>query len=95
MLTTGHLVRGYDGQLTPAAGVIETEVALSSLGDTKGAVPQRLLAAQLHSDDVILGLPWLSATGAVIDFAARSVALDHDGSRRTISLAQPDSRYRT
>lgn len=87
MLTTGHFVRGYDGQLTPAAGVIETVVTLSSLGDAKGAVPQQLLAAQLHSDDVILGLPWLSATGAVIDFAARSVALDHDGSRRTISLA--------
>jgi hypothetical protein len=87
MLTTKHLVRGYDGQLTPAAGVIEAPVTLSLLGDSKGAVSQQLLAAQLHSDDVILGLPWLSATGAVIDFAARSVTLDHEAVRRTISLA--------
>ena len=88
MLTTGHLVRGYDGQLTPAAGVIEAQVAISALGEAKDGTPQRLLAAQLHSDDVILGLPWLTATGAIIDFAARSVALDHSGERHTISLAQ-------
>ena len=88
MLTTEHLVRGYDGQLTPAAGVIEAPVSISALGVVKGAAPQRLLAARLHSDDVILGLPWLAATGAIIDFATRSVALDHDGGRRTISLAQ-------
>jgi hypothetical protein len=90
MLPSGHFVRGYDGQLTPAAGILETPVILSLLGagGTTGAVASRqLLAAQLHSDDVILGLPWLSATGAVIDFAARSVTLDHAGSRRTISLA--------
>jgi hypothetical protein len=88
MLATEHRVRGYDGQLTPAAGVVEAAVTLSSLGEAKGAAPLRLLATQLHSDDVILGLPWLTASGAVIDFAARSVALDHDGGRRTISLAQ-------
>jgi len=73
MLATGHLVRGYDGNVTPAAGVIEAAVSLSLLGETKSAPPQQLLVAQLHSDDVILGLPWLAATGAVIDFAARSV----------------------
>ena len=87
MLATEHRVRGYDGQLTPAAGVFAAAVTLSALGEAKGAAPQQLLAAQLHSDDVILGLPWLAATGAVIDFAARSVALDHAGGRRTISLA--------
>jgi hypothetical protein len=87
MLTTGHLVRGYDGQVTPAAGIIEAAVSLSLLGEAKGAPPQQLLVAQLHSDDVILGLPWLAATGAVIDFAARSVSLVHGGSRSTISLA--------
>ena len=87
MLATGHLVRGYDGQLTPAAGVVEAAVTLASLGEAKGAATQRLLAAQLHSDDVILGLPWLTATGAVVDFGERSVTLDHAGSRRTISLA--------
>ena len=90
MLATEHRVRGYDGQLTPAAGVIAAPVILSALGNADEAVqaiPLRLLAAQLHSDDVILGLPWLTATGAIIDFAARSVALDHAGSRRTISLA--------
>ena len=88
MLTTQHRVRGYDGQLTPAAGVLETPVTLTSLGAAKDAAPLRLLAAQLHSDDVILGLPWLAATGAIIDFAARSVSLDHAGTRRSISLAQ-------
>jgi len=87
MLATEHRVRGYDGQLTPAAGVLAAAVTLSSLGEERGAVPQQLLVAQLHSDDVILGLPWLVATGAVIDFAARSVALDHAGGRHTISLA--------
>lgn len=88
MLTTEHLVRGYDGTLTPAAGVLEAPVILSLLGGAPSATsPQRLLAAQLHSDDVILGLPWLAATGAVVDFAARTVELDHVGSRRTISVA--------
>ena len=87
MLATEHLVRGYDGQLTPAAGVIEAPVALSLLDGAASGAPQRLLVAQLHSDDVILGLPWLAATGAVIDFAARSVSLDHGGGRCTISLA--------
>ena len=88
MVATGHLVRGYDGQLTPAAGEVQAAVALSSLGrDTTNTTPQRLLAAQLHSDDVILGLPWLSATGAVVDFGARTVTLDHAGGRRTLSLA--------
>lgn len=87
MLATGHLVRGYDGQLTPAAGVLAAPVMLSALGLAAGAEAQQLLAAQLHSDDVILGLPWLTATGAVIDFAARTVALDHAGGRRTLSLA--------
>ena len=92
MLTTQHRVRGYDGQLTPAAGVLEAPVTLTSLGAAKDAPPLWLLAAQLHSDDVILGLPWLAATGAVVDFAARSVALDHTGARRTISLAALASR---
>ena len=87
MLATEHLVRGYDGQLTPAAGVIEAPVTLSLLDGAASGTPQRLLVAQLHSDDVILGLPWLASTGAVIDFAARSVSLDHGGGRRTISLA--------
>ena len=88
MLTTKHRVRGYDGQLTPAAGVLAAPVALTALDAVKDAAPLQLLAAQLHSDDVILGLPWLTVTGAVIDFAARSVALDHAGTRLTISLAQ-------
>ena len=87
VLATEHRVRGYDGQLTPAAGVFAAPVTLSSLGEEPGAPPLQMLVAQLHSDDVILGLPWLVATGAVIDFAARSVALDHAGSRRTVSLA--------
>lgn len=87
LLPSQHHVRGYDGQLTPAAGVIAAPVTLSALGHTaKDAPALHLLAAQLHSDDIILGLPWLTATGAVIDFGARSVALDHDGGRRTISL---------
>ena len=88
MLATQHRVRGYDGQLTPASGVLEAPVTIASLGTSGDAAPLRLLAAQLHSDDVILGLPWLAATGAVIDFAARSVTLDHAGARRTIPLAQ-------
>ena len=87
MLATEHLVRGYDGQLTPAAGVIEAPVALSLLDGAASGAPQRLLVAQLHSDDVILGLPWLASTGAIVDFAARSVSLDHGDGRRTISLA--------
>jgi len=62
-------------------------VIISLLGDAPdAAAPQQLLAAQLHSDDIILGLPWLTATGAIVDFAARSVALNHVGERRTISL---------
>ena len=94
MLATEHLVRGYDGQLTPAAGVIEAPVALSLL-DGVASAPQRLLVAQLHSDDVILGLPWLAATGAIIDFAARSVSLDHGGNRRTISLSLAPSQAKS
>ena len=92
MLATEHLVRGYDGQLTPAAGVIEASVALSLLDGAADGPSLRLLVAQLHSDDVILGLPWLAATGAVIDFAARSVSLDHGGGRCTISLAVAPSQ---
>ena len=58
-----------------ADSVLAAPVTLTSLGAAQDATPLQLLAAQLHSDDVILGLPWLSATGAVIDFAARSVGV--------------------
>jgi hypothetical protein len=85
---TQHRVRGYDGQLTPAAGVVAARVTLTSLDKSEDAAPLQLLAAQLHSDDVILGLPWLATTGAVIDFAARTVTLDHCGAQRTISLTR-------
>ncbi|MDR3447338.1 retroviral-like aspartic protease family protein, partial [Dyella sp.] len=87
LLPSQHHVRGYDGQLTPAAGVIAAPVTLAALGGTAKEAPVlQLLAAQLHSDDAILGLPWLTATGAVIDVGARSVALNHGGGRHTISL---------
>ena len=87
-------MRGYDGQLTPAAGVVEATVTLSALGEPKTTplLPRQLLAAQLHSDDVILGLPWLEATGAIVDFATHSVVLDHDGSRPTVSVATTSSQ---
>jgi hypothetical protein len=97
MLPTKHRVRGYDGQLTPADGVLTAPVTLSALGTTgtASAASQQLLAAKLHSDDIILGLPWLTATNAIIDFAARSVALDHGGGRRTISLSVVSQPVRT
>jgi hypothetical protein len=82
---TQHRVRGYDGQLTPASGVLEAAVDLKGAGSAGGA--RQLLVAQLHSDDVILGLPWLASTRAKIDFEQPTVDVrGDDGVRRILAL---------
>jgi len=87
LTATDRRVRGYDGQVTPAAGVLPTLLNLSGLPGVP--LPERqLLVTQLHSDDIILGLPWLADTHALIDFAARSLTVEIAGGKHELPLAE-------
>jgi len=74
LLPTTRRVRGYDGQVAAASGTLVAPLLLSCptlpngvLADT---TPRRaFLVAQIHSDDVILGMPWLAELDADIDFS--------------------------
>jgi hypothetical protein len=80
--TTDRRVRGYDGQITPAVGMLQASLSIHCPMHADGALDtdsRQLLVTQLHSDDVILGLPWLTSSNTVIDFATRSVAVGDNG----------------
>jgi len=80
LLPTTRRVRGYDGQVAAASGTLVAPLLLSCptlpngvLADT---TPRRaFLVAQIHSDDVILGMPWLAELDADIDFSGQRVCI--------------------
>jgi hypothetical protein len=80
VLKTTRRVRGYDGQVTAAGGTLVAPLLLSCPQLLDGALADSVtrrsfVVAQLHSDDVILGMPWLSELDAQVDFKAQRVRI--------------------
>ena len=80
VLKTTRRVRGYDGQVTAAGGTLVAPLLLSCPQLLGGALADSVtrrsfVVAQLHSDDVILGMPWLSDLDAQVDFKAQRVRI--------------------
>ena len=78
LLPTSRRVRGYDGKVTTASGTLVAPLMLSCPkmpdGVLADSTPRRaFLVAQLHSDDVILGMPWLTEMDVDIDFKKQRV----------------------
>ena len=84
LIPTTRRVRGYDGQVAAASGTLVAPLLLDcpSLagGNLPDSTPRRaFVVAQLHTDDVILGMPWLAELNVDIDFAAQRVRISQTG----------------
>jgi hypothetical protein len=78
LLPSTRRVRGYDGQVAAAGGVFVAPLLLSCPEMPDGVIVdttsrRAFLVAQLHSDDVILGMPWLAELDADIDFNQQTI----------------------
>ena len=83
--STDRKVRGYDGQTTPAGGTLSTALELDCPTHASGRLQdcdgrkREFLVTTLHSEDVILGLPWLAQVDPDISFAKRSIHIRSGG----------------
>ena len=80
LLPTTRRVRGYDGQVNRAGGTLVVPLTLNCPAMPEGVLvdttPRRaFVVAQLHSDDVILGMPWLAELDVKIDFNQQRVCI--------------------
>jgi len=80
LLPTTRRVRGYDGQVAAASGTLVASLMLNCPAIQDGSLvditPRRaFVVAQLHSDDVILGMPWLAEIDPDIDFNKQRVSI--------------------
>ena len=78
LLPTTRRVRGYDGQVVAAGGTLVSSLMLNCPHMPDGVLvditPRRAFTvAQLHSDDVVLGMPWLAELDVDIDFNQQRV----------------------
>lgn len=78
LLPTTRRVRGYDGQVVAAGGTLVSPLLLHCPQTEDGVLaditPRRAFTvAQLHSDDVVLGMPWLAELDVDIDFHQQRV----------------------
>ena len=94
LLESDRKVRGYDGQTRPVAGVLQAALELVCLSREsrqqtvrdQPTVERKFLVADLHNEDVILGLPWLAHMNANLDFVQRRVEVELDGERYALPL---------
>jgi hypothetical protein len=91
LLPTTSRVRGYDGQVAPTNGTLVAPLGLSCPSVPEGVLldttPRRaFLVAQLHSDDVILGMPWLAELNADIDFKKQRVYVPLASTKESVEL---------
>jgi hypothetical protein len=80
LLPTTRRVRGYDGQVNRASGTLVAPLTLDCPVMPEGVLvdvtPRRaFLVAQLHSDDVILGMPWLAELDVQLAFTQQRVCI--------------------
>ena len=80
LLPSTRRVRGYDGTVAETAGTLVSPLLLDcpALADGKlpNSTPRRaFVVAQLHTDDVILGMPWLAELDVDLNFAAQRVRI--------------------
>ena len=80
LIPTTRRVRGYDGQVAAASGTLVSPLLLDCPALASGSLPdstprRAFVVAQLHTDDVILGMPWLAELDVDIDFAAQRVRI--------------------
>ena len=86
---TRRRIRGYDGTIAPAGGVL---IATLQLTDTNNEIikgknsERQFLMTTLHGEDAILGLPWLSDNNPRIDFRNRTIIIDKQ--QLNITIAQ-------
>ena len=84
---SNRMVRGYDGQTKLAEGTLMAALELSCPTplDKDGvyadplATKRRFLVADLHNEDVILGLPWLGRIDPQISFGNRKIKVKKEG----------------
>jgi len=78
LTTTNRRIKGYDGNISPAAGALTTLIQLSDKNDEtikyEGSKRQ-FLVTTLHGEDAILGLPWLSDANPNVDFRTRIITI--------------------
>ena len=91
LLPTTSRVRGYDGQVAPTSGTLVAPLGLNCPSMPEGVLldttPRRaFLVAQLHSDDVILGMPWLAELNADIDFNKQRVYVPLASTKELVEL---------
>jgi hypothetical protein len=93
LLPTTRRVRGYDGQAALAAGTFVSELELhcptAPEGKHRDTARRQFLVAQLHSDDVILGMPWLTEWNPDIDFQLKRIRISHGEEPRELPLVAP------
>lgn len=91
LLPTTRRVRGYDGQVASAEGTLIEPLVLSCPAAPGGVLtdstPRRpFLVAQLHNDDVILGMPWLAELDVDLDFDRQRVRTPKAGGAAAVDL---------
>lgn len=93
LLPTTRRVRGYDGQVASAAGTLVSELVLTCPtapgGKQQEIARRQFLVANLHSDDVILGIPWLTDLDVDINFQRKRIRIPHSDGPRQLPLVWP------
>ena len=93
---TSRTVRGYDGAVTPSAGLLRAPLLLTATSGASlpdgGASERSFTCAPLHGEDAILGLPWLRSANPVIDWEAETTSVHDGGALQTLLLASRCTR---
>jgi len=85
---TKRLIRGYDGKVVQAAGELQGELAIKIDGQDESITGKitshrTLLAAQLYTDEIIVGMPWLIDNKAIIKFDPVTISVSTGTTPRT------------
>jgi hypothetical protein len=77
---TNRKVKGYNGVITPAAGLFTTKLKLDhqinlNENELENEPNQTFIITQLHNEDIILGMPWLAEMDAKLSFTTRSIKI--------------------
>ena len=86
---SNRYIKGYDGQVKPAAGVLSTSVKYDSqLGRTIVSditTSRPFLIADVEHHDAVLGLPWLESINPHTNWATGEVSVQHSGVKHILA----------